>query len=175
MNKAFGVVAEFGDPGELLHAAEKARDAGFKRFETYSPFPIHGMDDAMGIGQSKLGWLSLIGGLMGCLIGLGLQVWVSTSAYALVISGKPLASYPAFLPVTFELTILFTALFTVFGMFVLNGLPRWYHAIFNYSRFKKASCSGFFMSICASDAKYGDARRFLESIGATSVEEVEGE
>ncbi|RAP33921.1 DUF3341 domain-containing protein [Candidatus Marinamargulisbacteria bacterium SCGC AG-439-L15] len=177
MDKLYGIVAEYKNPGELLHAAESIKEAGFKQFDTYSPFPIHGMDDAMGIGQSKLAWLSLGGGLTGLLVGISLQVWVSAVAYKLIISGKPLASYPAFIPVTFELTILFTAFATVFGMIAMNKLPQFYHPVFNHSRFKKATCDGFFVSIEASDKKYDETKinALLEKTGATHIEVIKDE
>ena len=169
------MIAEFDGPGSLFHAAEKIRDAGYVSFDTYTPFPIHGMDRAMGQKASHLPWLSLIGGLLGFTIGLALQTWISLDGYALIFSGKPLFSAPAFVPVTFELTILFTAFFTVFGMFGINKLPAWYHSIFNASRFGSVSSHGFFVSIESADAKYDskETRAFLKSIGGSHIEEVE--
>eukprot|EP01043_Picozoa_sp_COSAG02_P082877 COSAG02_NODE_21010_length_806_cov_1.360679_1_plen_126_part_10 len=115
----YGVLAEFANPTELLLAAEKTKAAGYKHFETFSPFPIHGMDDAMGLKPSILGWIVFCGGTIGLSAGMGLQTWAQVVAYPYIISGKPLFSYPAFVPVAFELLVLFAAFATVFGMFAL--------------------------------------------------------
>lgn len=175
MAKVYGLLAEFDGPGSLLHAAEKLRDAGYKRFDCHSPFPIHGMDKAMGIKESQLGWIVLVCGTSGLLGGLGLQWWASTIAYPLVISGKPLFSHQAFVPITFELTILLSAFGAVFGMLALNKLPMLYHQLFNSSRFKKATDAGFFVSLESTDSNFDatQSRKFLESIGGKSVEVVE--
>ena len=124
-NKMFGTLAEFDSPKSLMHAAEAVRDAGYKKFDVYSPFPIHGMDDAMGLRPSIMGWLVLGGGITGLLAGFGIQTWVSIFGYKLIISGKPFFSYQAFIPVTFELMVLLSAFGAVFGMFILNKLPEW--------------------------------------------------
>ena len=163
------VLAEFQSPGDLLNAAKSVHDAGIKHFETYSPFPIHGMDDAMGLGQSKLGWIVLMGGLTGLSAGFALQTWVSTSAYKIVYSGKPLFSYQAFVPVTFEIMILFSSFAAVFGMFALNKLPEWYHKIFNSVEINKATDDGFFLSIDATDENEKAAIHLLEKIGGKSI------
>ena len=159
---------------QLLNAAKKIREAGFTKFETYSPFPIHGMDDAMGLSHSKLGWLSITGGLIGCIGGTALQIWTQAYDYPIIISGKEYASLPAFLPVTFELSILITAFFTVFGMFALNGLPQWYNAIFNHKTFHKVTDDKFFVSIEANDANYTEskAKALLEKLGGKEIEVV---
>lgn len=167
-------LAQFDSPGDLLHAAEKVRDAGYKRFDCHSPFPIHGMDDAMGEKQSKLGWI--VGGhaLLGCLLAVAMQGWMSAVDYPLIISGKPFFSAQAFVPITFELTVLLSAFGTLFGMLALNGLPLWYHPIFNSKRFEKATDDGFFVSIEARDAKYNpaDVEAFLSSIGGKNIETI---
>ena len=168
----YGLVAEFADPGALLHAAEKVRDAGYSKFDCHSPFPVHGMDKAMGLGPSNLGWIVLGGGLSGALLGIGLQGWSSAIEYPLVISGKELFSFPAFVPIAFELTILFSAFAAVFGMFGLIKLPMLFHNLFYVKRFKKASDDGFFLHIESTDAKFheSETKNFLSSIGATAVE-----
>lgn len=173
--RTHSVMCEFKDPKELIHAAEKVRDAGFKQFEVYSPFPVHGMDAAMGIRPSKLPWIVLCGGATGLSCGFALQTWVSTSAYKLTISGKPLFSFQAFVPVTFECMVLLSAFSTVFGMFILNKLPQWYHATFRHSTFHKASSHGFFLSIEAKDPLFSEEKaiEFLRNLGGTQIEVVE--
>ena len=173
----YGMLAEFSGPAELLVAAAKVRDAGYHDFDCHSPFPIHGMDAAMGLKPSKVGYIAGICGLIGGVSGLTLQWWVSAVDYPLVISGKPYFSYPAYVPVTFGLTVLFAALGAVFGMLVTNRLPRLWHAVFYSDRFGKVTDDGFFISIEAEDAAFDEqkTRGFLESIGGTHVEALKGE
>ena len=175
MSQTYGILATFEGPAELVHAAEKARDAGYKHFDCHSPFPIHGMDDAMGLKPSILGIISSVGSL--CFGGgvLGLMWWCSVKAYPLVLSGKELFSYQAFVPITFELCILGAALFTVFGMFGLNKLPTLYHPLFNSKKFETFSDDGFLMSIEAADPKFNaqQTKSFLESIGGKNIEVIE--
>ena len=171
----FGILAEFENPAHLMHAAEKMRDAGFKRFDVHSPFPIHGMDRAMGLGRSILPWIVLGGGFTGFLTGLALQTWINVIEYPLVISGKPYFSLPAFIPVTFELTILFSAFAAVGGMFVLNFLPMLYHPLQKVKNFERATTDGFFLSVEARDPKF-DAeatREMLASFGGKNIELLE--
>jgi hypothetical protein len=167
-----GILGEFDNPAELLKAAEKVRDAGYKRFDSHSPFPIHGMDAAMGIKASKLGWIVAGGGLLGGCTAIAMQWWTSAVDYKVIVSGKPLFSFQAFVPITFELTILFSAFCAVLGMFGLNCLPRLNHPVFNSDRFRKASDDGFFISIEACDRQFhaDKAKEFLESIGSRNVE-----
>jgi hypothetical protein len=166
------ILAEFKDPGALLKAASDTLKAGYKSFETYSPFPIHGMDDAMGLGASKLPWIVLCCGALGASGGFALQTWVATSAYRLTISGKPFFSYQAFVPVTFELMVLLSAFGAVFGMFALNKLPQLYSALFKSQNFSKATSHGFFLEIQAQDPKFNEATtaEFLKSIGGIQIE-----
>ncbi|KAA3615296.1 MAG: DUF3341 domain-containing protein [Calditrichaeota bacterium] len=173
--KALGILAEFANPGELLKAAEQIRDAGYRKFDVHSPFPVHGMDNAMGLRQSKLGFIAGIAGLIGCIGGFGLQGWVSAIEYPLVISGKPFFSFAAFVPVAFELTILFAAIATVFGMFHLNRLPQLFHNVFYSEQFAKVTDDGFMVSIEAGDPKFDETKtkEFLTSIGGTSLEIIE--
>ena len=170
-----GVLAEFSSPGTVYKAAESLRDSGYKAFEVYSPFPIHGMDDAMGLKPSPLGWIVLCGGFLGILTALTLQTWVATTAYKLVISGKPFFSYPAFVPVTFELMVLFSAFSAVFGMLVLNRLPQHYFPYFRSRNFKKVTSHGFFVSIDSVDPLFDKEKvgAFLSQLGGMNIEFIE--
>lgn len=173
-DRLYGVLAEFAHPGELYHAAEKVRDAGYKHFDVHSPFPIHGMDKAMGLGNSKVGYLTLGGGLTGFAIGVLLQWWTGAVDYPLNISGKPFFAIEPSIPVIFELTILFSALGAVAGMFALNGLPRPYNPLFYSERFQSATDDGFFLHIAASDTQFEliETVNFLEGIGASYIEKI---
>ena len=146
-------------------------DCGYKQFDAHSPFPIHGMDDAMKLKHSKLGWIVLVGGFIGLTGGFGMQTFMSLD-YKIIISGKPFFSYPAFIPVTFELMILISAFFTVFGMFMLNKLPEHYHPIFKSDNFRKATSHGFFISIENSDPGYDQEKivKLMKSINGTNIE-----
>ena len=169
--KVFGVLAEFRTPGTILEAAGKVRRDGYRQFDCHTPFPVHGLEHAMGVPPSKVPWIVLAGGLTGFAIGLSLQWWTSTIAYPLIIGGKPLFSYQAFVPVTFELTILLSAFGAVFGMFALNRLPMFYHPVFRSSHFRRASDDRFFISIEATDPRFdlSRTRSFLESLGGENV------
>ena len=171
----YGILAEFGTAGDLYHACERVRDEGFKRWDAHTPFPVHGLDKAMGLRRSPLPWIVLVMGLTGLAGGFGLQWWVHGSAYPLVISGKPYFAWPAFIPVTFELGILFAALGAVFGMFGLNGLPMHHHPLFKSRVFERVTDDAFFISIESWDPKFDPTatRSLLESLGARSVELVE--
>ncbi len=171
----FGLLAEYKDPGSLLHAAEKLRDAGYKKFETYSPFPIHGMDQAMGIKDSVLGWIVVTCGAIGLLSAIALQTWVSVYAYKIVTSGKLLFSFQAFVPICFELMVLLSGFGAVFGMLALNKLPQLYHPLFKVPKFSTATSHGFFVTVEATDQRFSleDTTRFLKEIGGQSVETVE--
>ena len=171
----YGLMAEFTDPNDLVAAARRARDAGYKRMDAYTPFPIHELTDALGLRRTRLPLLVLAGGVLGCAAGLFVQ-WYSTSIdYPLNVGGKPMAAWPMFVPITFELTILFAALFTVFGMIGMNGLPMPYHPVFNAPRFALASRDRFFLCIEAKDPLFelDKTARFLASLGARVVSEVE--
>jgi hypothetical protein len=172
--KTFGIVAEFDSPGALLKAAEKVAEQGYKKFDAHSPFPIHGMDDAMKLGQSPLGIIVFLCGLTGFSIGLGLQTWVHSFEYPLIIGGKPFFALPAYIPVTFELTVLLSAFGAVFGMLALNKLPMPHHGVFNHSRFHEFSNNAFFISVEATDPKF-DANRtrdLLQQLGGKHIEVV---
>jgi hypothetical protein len=165
------LLAEFDDPTSLVAAAANARDAGYRCMDAYSPFPIEELHHALGSHQTKLPMIVLIGGLVGCLGGYALQYWASAIAYPLNVAGKPLHSWPAFIPVTFECTILGAALSAVLGMLALNGLPMPYHPVFNVPRFALASRNRFFLCIEATDPKFDveDTRRFLETLSPLEV------
>ena len=167
----YGIMAEFDDPNALVAATHRAYLEGYRRMDAYSPFPIEELHEALGSRHTRLPLIVLIGGLVGCIGGYALQYWVSAAAYPLNIGGKPLHSWPAFIPVTFECTILVAALSAVFGMLALNGLPMPYHPVFNVSRFALASRNRFFLCIEATDTKFGleETRRFLETLGPHEV------
>lgn len=173
--KTYGILASFENPADLLHAAEKVRDAGYKKFDCHSPFPIHGMDDAMGLGGSVLGIIASVGSLCFGSGILALMWWTSVKAYPLILSGKQLFSYQAFVPITFELCILGAALFTVFGMFALNRLPTLYHPLFNSKKFESFGDDGFFMSIESADPRFdlNKTKALMESIGGKNIEVIE--
>ena len=172
----FGYVAEFETATDLYHAAEKVRDAGFRRWDVHTPFPIHGMDGAMGLGKSWLSALVLIGGTTGFLTALTLQFFTQVSLYPTVVQAKPTNFFtlPAFFPVTFELTILFSGFTILFGLLSIIMLPRWNHPLFNSGLFKKSTDDGFLMVVEARDPKFKKekTREFLEEIGAGEIEEV---
>jgi hypothetical protein len=173
VRKVYGLAAEFASASALFSAAEKVRDAGFKRWDVHSPFPIHGMDKAMGLGKSWLSAVVLIGGICGLLTAFALEMYPSTMEYPVVVHGKPVnfMTVPAFFPIMFELTVLFSAFATVIGLLVFNQLPKWYHPIFNWDRFAKVTDDGFFLVIEARDPKFseGRTRQMLEEIGGTHV------
>jgi len=175
-DKIYSVLAEFSSPGQLLKAAEKVREAGYEKYDCHSPFPIHGMDKAMGLKRSPVGYIAGICGLCGGLFAMWLQWWTSAVDYPIVISGKPLFSYQAFIIVTFGLTILGAALGAVIGMLHINRLPQWFHGNFYSPSFGRFSDDAFFVSIEAGDPMF-DAEKvssFLESIGGQDVEIVRG-
>ena len=171
----YGVMAEFDDPSSLVAATNRAREEGYRRMDAYSPYPIEELHDALGEHHSRLPLVVLIGGLIGCIGGYALQYWVSAIAYPINVGGKPLHSWPAFIPVTFECTILAAALSAVLGMLALNGLPMPYHPVFNVPRFALASRNRFFLVIEARDAKFDleKTRQFLESLKPREVSTVE--
>jgi hypothetical protein len=172
--KIDGVLAQFKDPADLLHAAEKVRDAGFKEWDVHSPFPIHGMDDAMGEKRSILGWLVAGAAFTGVAAGLLMQGWMNAVDYKYVIAGKAFFSYQAFFPVTFALAVLFSVITSVFGMLGLVKV-KFHHPIFNSEKIGKSSDDGFFISILSEDPKFNEAetQKFLQEIGGENVELLE--
>jgi len=175
----YGVLGEFETAEQLIAAVEKTRSAGYKNLDAYAPFPVEGLSEALGLNRwadNFVPQLTLLGGLAGGLGGFFFQLWVNVSAYPMNIGGRPLNSWPAFIPVTFELTILGASLSAVLGMLALNKLPQPHHPLFNSDRFQKhASSDRFFLCIEATDPKFsvGDAKRFLENLKAQRVSEVE--
>jgi hypothetical protein len=171
----YGVLAEFTSPAELYHACERVRDAGFTRWDAHSPFPVHGLSKAMGLKRSPLPWIVLVMALTGAAAGFGLQWWVHARAYPLVISGKPYVSWPAYIPVTFEVAVLFGALGAVFGMLALNRLPMHHHPLFRSKVFDRVTDDAFFISIESWDPRFDPKTtgQFLESAGARRVELLE--
>ena len=169
-----GVMAEFAAPAELIHAVEKAREAGYRRMDAYTPFPVEGLTEAMGLKRNMVPFITLLGGLAGGLGGFAFQYWVNVIAYPLNIGGRPQNSWPAFIPVTFELTILGASLCAVFGMLALNRLPQPHHPVFNVHRFVHASSDRFFLCIEARDPKFhlSETARFLQGLHPHRVNEV---
>jgi hypothetical protein len=170
----YGLVAEFDNPTALVAAANAARLAGYTRMDAYSPIPIEELHEAIGFHHTRLPLIVLIGGIVGGLGGYGLQYWSSVMAYPLNIGGRPFHSWPQFIPVAFETTILGAALAAVLGMLALNGLPMPYHPIFNAPRFALASRNRFFLCIEARDTKFDrdETQRFLETLDPRGVSEV---
>ena len=170
----FGVMAEFDDPKAMVAAAKRTYAAGYRRMDTFSPYPIEEAWEAIGHHDRRLSRIVFGGGLMGLLTGIGLQQWVHQIAYPINIGGKPLNSWPMFVPVCFELTILFAALSAAIGMIVLNGLPQPYHPVFNVERFARASRDRFFLLVESRDPKFDrqHTMEFLKGLQATEVSEV---
>ena len=174
MTAKYGLLAEFEQSADILHAAATVRDAGYRRWDVFSPFPVHGMDEAMGLGRSKVGWFTFCGGVTGYTAGM-LMIWfMNAYDYPLVVGGKPLFSPMSSFPVCYEMTILFGAFGSLGGMLFLNRLPRWYNPLFNSERFRTVTHDKFFICIEAGDPKFNDAetRRLLESLGSQHIEEV---
>lgn len=171
----YGVMAEFDNPEMLRDGAERAHAAGYRRMDAYSPFPIEGLAEVIGFKRTQLPLIVLIGGVLGGIGGFYLQYWTSVIDYPLIVGGKPYNSWPAFIPVTFETTILGAALAAVLGMLGLNGLPMPYHPVFNVERFALASRDRFFLCIEAADPKFDivDTVEFLRSLNPSSIHEVE--
>jgi len=170
----YGMMAEFDSPTALVAAAHRTQQAGYQKIDAYSPFPVEGLAEAIGFHRNAVPLVVLIGGLIGGLSGYLMQYWISAVSYPINVGGKPYHSWPAFIVVTFEMTILFAGLSAVFGMLALNGLPMPYHPVFNAPRFAFATKDRFFLIIFSSDTKYSAAetRRFLESLGPRSISEV---
>jgi hypothetical protein len=171
----YGLMAEFDSPEALLEAGRRAFAAGFRKMDAYSPFPVDGLAEAIGFHHTRVPLIVLIGGIIGCLGGFYLQYWVAVIDYPINIGGRPLNSWPSFIPVTFELTILLAALAAFFGVLALNRLPMPYHPVFNVERFELASRNRFFLCIEAADTRFEleRTRRFLDEIGSLGTYEVE--
>lgn len=168
-------LAEFETADQVVHAAEKVRDEGFEKWDVHTPYPVHGMDSAMGLPDSRLGWIVLLCGLTGLSLAVLMIQWMNGYDYALVIGGKPPDAVPSMVPIMFELTVLLSAFGAVFGMLGLNELPKHYHPIFYSDRFESCSNDKFFISIEAADKRFDieKTRKLLESVHSSHVELVE--
>ncbi len=171
----YGIMARFEAPEQLIAAARAAHDEGYRRMDAYAPYPVEGLAAALGRHHSQLPWIVLAGGLLGLIGGYALQYWTSVIAYPLNIGGRPLHSWPAFIPVTFEATVLVAAGAAVLGMLWLNGLPMPYHPVFNVKSFERASRDGYFLCIEAADARFNhlETMRFLCTLEASEVSVVD--
>jgi hypothetical protein len=170
----YGIMAEFDSAQRLLDAAKATHEAGYKKLDAYSPFPIEGLAEEIGFTHDEVPLVVLIGGIIGALTGYGMQYWMSVVDYPLNIGGKPYHSWPSFIVITFEMTILFAGISAVLGMLALNGLPMPYHPVFNVPRFAMASKDRFFLIVFSSDKKYDptSTRQFLEGFQPRSISEV---
>lgn len=173
--RVYGLMAEFSDPGELVSAARRAREAGYVHLDAYTPFPVEELDEALALHHTRLPLIVLIGGILGGLAGFTLQYWTSVIDYPLNVGGRPHFSWPAFIPVTFECTILGAGLSAVLGMLGLNGLPQPYHPVFNVPRFALASRDRFFLCIEARDPKFDidETWSFLSRLQPRQVSQVD--
>ena len=172
----YGLMAEFDGVNELVDAVKATRAAGYRQYDAYTPFPVEAVSEAMGDTTSRLPLLVLVGGIVGLVGGYALAYWTSAIAYPINVGGRPLNSWPAFIPITFETTVLCAAIATVLGMLGLNGLPMPYHPVFNVERFRnRGSREGFFLAIESSDPKFdrGATFEFLKSLGPREINEVE--
>lgn len=170
----YGVLAEFKTPKELVDVSKTITKHGYRQYDTFSPFPIHGIDKAMNLPKSKLGWIVMGHGLIGFTGALTMIYFMMVVDYPLNISGKTLMNIPAWIPVVFELTVLLSAFGAVFGMFFLNGLPRFNHPLFNSENFKKATDDGFFVCIESKDPQFDEEKvqSMLKDAGATNIESI---
>jgi hypothetical protein len=170
----YGLMAEFESVHGIVHAARKVREAGYRKVDAYTPYPIEELMDALDLHRNKLPLVVLIGGIIGAIAGYGLQYWSSVIAYPLNVGGRPLHSWPAFIVPTFETTILFAGISAVVGMIALNGLPQPYHPVFNNPRFAMASRNRFFLVLEATDPKFDrkESLDFFKTLEATEVTEV---
>lgn len=173
--KVYGIMAEYADPTAIIHAAERVRDAGYKRWDVYAPFAIHGMDEAMGVKRTRLPLLVAAIALGTAGLGFFFEWWVSAGAYPMVVQGKPYGAWQPLIPITFEFGVLGTAFTSLLGMLAFNGLPRLHHPLLKKERFLRVGDDRYIVCIEARDEKFDPkgTRKLLESAGATSVELVE--
>lgn len=171
----WGVMAEFDSPAAISHAAERIRDLGYRKWDCYAPFPIHGLDEAMGAPRSKVSWIMGSMAFLGFACALSMQWWMAAVDYKIVTAGKPLFAWEQFTPIMFELSVLFSAFGAVFGMLILNLLPRWHHPLLAKERFLRVSDDRFVIAIEASDSLFHEegARRLLQELGGRNIDRVE--
>jgi hypothetical protein len=171
----YGLLAEFDDPDVLIEAAKSVRQAGYRKCDAYAPFPVHGLAEAIGFKKTRIPALVLIGGICGGLGGFGMEWYANAVSYRTIIAERPYNSWPAFIPILFEMTVLGACLTAFFGMFILNGLPRPYNPLFNAPVFQLASRDRFFICIESVDPQFDlqQTRSFLEGLKPMSVSEVE--
>jgi Alternative complex III, ActD subunit len=170
----FGLMAQFDEPEKLVAAARRTREAGYRKIDAYTPFPVEGLGEALQFRRTYISLVVLIGGILGAIIGYALPYYVSVIAYPLNVGGRPYNSWPMFIPIVFEMTILSAGLFAFFGMLALNGLPMPYHPVFNVADFARATQDRFFLVIDASDPKFDreETRKFLETLNPSEVADV---
>jgi Protein of unknown function (DUF3341) len=172
--RIYGIMAEFDSASDLVAAARKTHESGYRKIDAYSPFPVEELAEAIGFHTNRVALVTLIGAISGGLTGYLMQYWMNAVNYPVIVGGKPPHSWPAFIPITFEMTILFGGISAVLGMLALNGLPMPYHPVFNVPRFVVATKDRFFLIVFSTDPKYDPAgtRKFLESLGCRSISEV---
>ena len=172
--RIYGIMAEFDSASDLVAAARKTHEAGYQKIDAYSPFPVEELAEAIGFHKNRVPLVTLIGAIIGGLSGYLMQYWIAAVDYPVNVGGRPFHSWPSFIVVTFEMTILFGGIFAVLGMLALNGLPMPYHPVFNVPRFVMATKDRFFLIVFSTDPKYSPTgtRQFLESLGPRSISEV---
>jgi hypothetical protein len=173
--ETYGLIAEFDNPSDAIAAARRVHEEGYKRIDAFSPYPVEELSEAIGVHRTPMSLIVLIGGLLGGTLGFLMQYYIAVIDYPINVAGKPLYSWPAFIPVTFECTVLGASLFAVFGMLALNGLPEPYHPVFNAPNFALASRDRFFVLVESADPKFDRDRtaEFLRSLGPREVTDVE--
>lgn len=171
----YGLIAEYTEASEILGAARRAYREGYRQMDAYTPFPVEGLPESLGFRDHLVPWIMFIGGALGCALGFGFLYWTTVIDYPLNVGGRPLYSWPMWIPITFECTVLLSAFAGVVGMLILNGLPQPYHPVFDAPNFEEATSSRFFLCIEARDPRFDpeETRRFLEATGAARVSEVE--
>lgn len=170
----YGLLAEFEDPDQLVAATKSAHEAGYRQMDAYAPFPVDGLGEALGMNRTPISLIVLLGGILGAVGGFGLQYYIAVIAEPINVGGKPLNSWPSFIPVTFETTIMGAALAAVIGLFLLNNLPMPYHPVFNIESFSHASQDGFFLCIETADPQFDmeKTKGFLQSLQPREVYDV---
>jgi hypothetical protein len=172
--RLYGIMGEFETAEQLLRATRRAYAAGFRAMDAYAPFPVEGLSEALGFGSPAVPLIGLFGGMLGAATGYGMQFFIHAVSLPINVGGRPLDSWPSFIPVTFEMGVLFSALSLLVGLLILNGHPQPYHPVFNVEGFARASRDRFFLCIEARDPRFepGEARRFLQELGAREVADV---